>query len=459
MRNLDELLDKTLELSEMAYDEDARLGNNYFFLEELTDFPVLFNLDEKTLFVAFRGTNTKINSIKNIKNTIGNILTDIGTTDPLALGNYIKNYDEFKENISSFFLGLKAHEGFLKSLSKTYIPIRKTIDKYIDEVENLVITGHSAGGALAGLFYFLYNNDRRNNTDTIKISNVVTYGSPRFLYDEERNKELYYRNCPNLLRVFNVNDIVTYVPFNKPLIGYTGGVVDGFIHVGKPIPLDSNLENNSLNALTIQTVRSNVKNMLGITEENLDIEDFLENIKVTYEDKYLELLTQSLFESFKKVSLRDYLSTEEIAEVSKEYKKKADQLLNWDSKCEILKPLGIYDILLANPVGETEEQQSIAISAIGGSILGMNNISAKAHQFPYYRKYIDILKNREVTKRTNIAEKQENNKNDFIYPPITIDRKTILQRLEIEINKMVEAGLITGFIEQDDIMSGSLIEY
>ena len=459
MRNLDELFDKTLELSEMSYDEDSRLGTNYFFLEELSDFPVLFNKDEKTLFIAFRGTNTKINSIKNIKNTIANILTDIGTTDPFALGNYVKNYDEYKENIESFFLGLKAHEGFLKSLSKLYIPIRKVVDDYIDEVENLVVTGHSAGGALAGLFYYMYSNDRSNNRDTIKISNVVTYGSPRFLYDDKTNKELYYRNCPNLLRVFNVNDIVTYVPFNKPLVGYSGGVVDGFTHVGKPIPLDSNLEKNSLNALTIQAVRNNVKNMIGITEENLDIDDFLESIKVTYEDKYLELLTQSLFESFKKVSLRDYLSKEEIAEVSKEYKKKADQLSNWDSKCEILKPLGIYDILLANPVGETQEQQSIAISALGGSILGMNNISARAHQFPYYRKYIDILKEREVTKRTKITEKIENNKNDFFYPPLVIDKKTILQRLEIEIDKMVEAGLITGLIEQDDIMSGSLIEY
>ena len=457
-KNIDELFEKTLDLSEMAYDEDARLGNNYFFLEELSDFPVLFNLDGKSLYIAIRGTNTKINSLKNIKNTIGNILTDIGTTDPLALGNYIKNYDEYKENINSDFLKLKAHEGFLKSLSKIYLPVRKVVDEYIDEVENLYVTGHSAGGALAGLFYFMYNNDRRNNIKTIKISNVVTFGSPRFLYDEKSNIELYYKNCPNLLRVFNVNDIVTYIPFNKPLLGYKGGIVDGFIHLGKPIPLDSNLENSSLNALTIQAVRNNLKNVYAITED-IDVFDFLDSIKVTYEDKYLQLLTNCLLESFTKVYTSKELSSDEIEQISKDFKKKTDELSNWTSKSEILKPLGIYDILIANPVGETEEQQSIAISAIGGAILGMNNISAKAHQFPYYRKYIEILKEREVAKRSIFEEDKTIKKNDFIYPPIVINRKTILARLEEKVNKMVESGLITGLIADDDIKSGSLIEY
>jgi hypothetical protein len=34
-----------------------------------------------------------------------------------------------------------------------------------------------------------------------------------------------------------------------------------------------------------------------------------------------------------------------------------------------------------------------------------------------------------------------------------------MDRLEIEINKMVEEGLIVGLLEEEDIMSGSLIEY
>jgi len=456
--NIDELFDKTLELSEMAYDEDARLGDNYFFLDEDTDFPILFNLDESTLYIAIRGTNTKMDNLKNVKNTIGNILTDIGITDQFSLGNFLENYDEFKENVNSDFLKLKAHKGFLETLSKFYPEVRKTIEMYKDIVNNLVITGHSAGGALAGLFYYVYNNDRRNNKLTIKISNVVTYGSPRFLYNNKTNIDLYYKNCPNLLRVFNVNDIVTYIPFNKPLLGFTT-ITDGFTHVGKPIPLDSNLENNSLNAITIQTIRNNVKNMFGITEDNLDIMDFLDSIKVTYQDKYLQLLTASLFQSYKSVITREDLTKDELIQISKEFKTRAEQLENWDSKSEILKPLEIYDILIQNPIGETPEQQNIVISSLGGAILGMNNICAKAHQFPYYRKYINILKEREVTKRKNILEKTNNNKNDFYYPPLKVNELTLMDRLEIEINKMVEEGLIVGLIEEEDIMSGSLIEY
>ena len=144
LHNLDELYDITLNLSEKAYDPDSSIEKEYTFLEDTTDFPVLLYKDNNTLFVAFRGTNTDISTFESLGNSISNILTDIGTTDPLGLGNYLSYYDTFKFFIKGEYLGLKAHEGFIKVLDKIYFDLRKKIDDY--DCSDIILTGHSAGG-------------------------------------------------------------------------------------------------------------------------------------------------------------------------------------------------------------------------------------------------------------------------------------------------------------------------
>jgi len=59
---------------------------------------------------------------------------------------------------------------------------------------------------------FVYIHDITNKKDKIPVLYTVTFGSPRFLIDEEVNIRNYDETCPNVIRVFNTNDPIPYFP-------------------------------------------------------------------------------------------------------------------------------------------------------------------------------------------------------------------------------------------------------
>ena len=449
LHNLDELYDLTLDLSTKAYNPESSIEKGYTFLEDSEDFPVLLYKDNDTLFIAFRGTNTDISTFEAIGNTISNILTDIGTTDPLGVGNYLSYYDTFKFFIKGEYLQLKAHEGFIKVLDKIYFDLRQKIDTY--DCSKVILTGHSAGGALATLFYYLYENDRRYTDKTKPIKYVVSYGSPRVIYDFQENIDLYNKNCKNLTRIFNLGDIVSYAPFKNSLL-FTDNITSGFVHVGKPLCLDSNLSINSLNALTIMCARNNIKNIQPLLDEQ-EYFTSLETLQYLYTDKYLSLMTDCLFKSFETAITDEDVTPAQIEAYTLELKDKSEKIENYNGKCELLQPLGIADILKQNPIGETKEQEDTTIASIGGSILGMNKISVEAHALTKYRENLDLLINQEVAQRKPLEEEDKEIVFESSVKPVSTEDilDLLLEKIEIDI----ELGKIVGIT--NDAETGLII--
>ena len=426
-KNIDELYDITLELATSAYSPESALLKNYSFLEESTNFPVLFYKDLDTLYIAFRGTGTDISNFEALGNTISNILTDFATTDPTGLGNYINYYTNFQTVQGN----LKAHEGFLSTLAKIYLPLIQRIESY--SCKDLIITGHSAGGALSTLFYYLYQNDLKK---TKNIRYVVSYGSPRVIYNFQQNIELYEKNCKDLLRVFNLNDVVTYVPFKNNLL-FQDNITTGFIHVGKAVCLDSNIQINSLNAFTIECARNNINNIKPLVN--------LETYKLLYTDKYLDLMSRCLFEGYEKFITDEDVTPSILKAYTLNLNEKLSKLDNYNDKCDVLEPLGVSNILKNSPIGETPEQENITIASIGGAILGFNKISVEAHSLLKYRENITKLISQEIQTRKPIdMEDKEIIFADKVEP---VSTEEIIEKLFQKINEEVESGKIVGITE------------
>ena len=120
---------------------------------------------------------------------------------------------------------------------------------------------------MATLFYFAYVNDTQNPEKKLGVSNCVTWASPRFLQDTELNIRNYNKSCPNVIRVFNEMDIVPYLPFRRclnddwvisimeqifylqPAVKLSPVDICGYVHVGIPLNLDSNIAYNDINNL------------------------------------------------------------------------------------------------------------------------------------------------------------------------------------------------------------------
>ena len=213
--NIDELLRKTLTLSKLVYDDsligtetlynissvDSKIVDTTQYTREIEGVKILFNYEGGILYVAFRGS-------ANISNWLANAIDSFKPIREVRL---------FKEITDlSIENDIEVHEGFIDKLAAIYELVREEIDKFRNSA-SLVLTGHSLGGALASLFYFCYNSDQ-NKTDgkgsniKLKISHAITFGAPRFLINEKRFVDNYNARCPNLIRVFNYDDPIPYMP-------------------------------------------------------------------------------------------------------------------------------------------------------------------------------------------------------------------------------------------------------
>lgn len=456
----EELFQTTIELCELVYDPDTSLVKGYYFLKGYDEFPILFYSSGSTLYVTFRGTSNDMSSLSAVGNSISNIITDIGTTDPLGYANFVDYYDVWKKTIDSRYSKLKAHEGFLRALSRMYTAVYDEIEKYKGRVGSIIISGHSAGGALSALFYYLYQNDTRMDKQTLPIKHVVTYGSPRFLYNFPHNVDLYKESCPNLIRVFNITDIVPYLPFNKPLL-FNDNITTGFTHVGKAFCLDSNIDFNSLNALSINVIRKARKSLLEI----LPTDDLRRNTEFIHSDKFLNLLSNGMFLSFSQFYTEEETDEEKVVAYTKDLMEKCNELKSYGDKCDLLAPMSLTDLLKKSPIGETNEQENLTIAGVGGALLGFNKITIEAHSFPKYNENLNHLISKQRVERDTLEQvladdvdliEQENYYNTSLVP---VTPSTILDRLFNEIEGDILSGKIVGLIENDEVKSGSIIIY
>ncbi|KAG7446215.1 alpha/beta-hydrolase [Guyanagaster necrorhizus] len=133
-------------------------------------------------------------------------------TDPTQFESVLTDIDALQDNLDTdLFPGVSSdvyvHGGFRDAQASTASEILAEVQSLIESkgTDNLVVVGHSLGGALAeldGLFFAL-------NIPSASI-NVVTYGTPRV--GNLAFAELIDSETPNFKRINNKHDLIPILP-------------------------------------------------------------------------------------------------------------------------------------------------------------------------------------------------------------------------------------------------------
>ena len=139
---------------------------------------------------------------------------------------------------------MKVHKGFLyKYLLIRDLIVNKTHEILMNNnIEDIYISGHSSGGAIANIasldLYYLYPNIRIN---------TITFGSPKL--ENKAFIEEYNKNIINSIIIVNKNDIIQYLPL--PII---------YHHIHKQFILNDN--NKKKDILNNHNINSYIRNLI-----------------------------------------------------------------------------------------------------------------------------------------------------------------------------------------------------
>lgn len=163
------------------------------------------------------------------------IVTSVGRTAYLAFQGTTNVVDWFN-NLTVDLVGYKSgnwHSGFSRVATQTYKEIGGYVKQLLTsgECDDLVITGHSLGGALA----MVYSEMLLAENSSLKLKGLVTFGQPRvgnkLFLEEFLNRKISYQ------RFVNENDVVPDVP---PPLGMSDWHHSaGIVMTGTTISLDS----------------------------------------------------------------------------------------------------------------------------------------------------------------------------------------------------------------------------
>jgi hypothetical protein len=451
MEDLKLLLDSA-DLADEAYDPTINKEVGKTIIEG--NFPVLINKQGNTLFIAFRGTRASLyKPLESIKNMIVNC----SSSDFLGENTALSEFPTFNKYLSVDALKLTGHAGYMQQLNEYYTLIIDEIELYRGLITDIVVCGHSAGGGLGTLFYYIYNNDISIDKK-IPIKNTISFGAPRVIRDNDANIELYTKSCPDLLRVFNANDLVPYLPL-KNKSEYGGSLISGFTHVGTPVPLDTNIKVNNLNTLILQVIRGN-KSVYNQIIKNYSLDELRQNeiMGLITSDKYLGIMTQSLFTCYEKVGVKEGVTDDLILSYTQVLLEDTQALLDYSLKCSLAEPLGITEILLANNIYNSDTAENIGITGMISSLLGFSKINVKSHEMKTYIENIELLERFEIDRgfTPRIPESTK-----YYIPPVPVEPTTrkIFIDLVAEVLKDVDSGKIQGMIEIDESELPALIQY
>jgi len=444
--NTDELLEKSLFWSRKAYDDEAEQERNVYRIES-PDFPVLVHKDRRRLYIAFRGTDPM---------KMMNIITDLNTVfgDTLTSG-----YRQFEGKLYTDAQKVKFHSGFLKSLAGVYQQIIEKIGQYgRDALDEIVATGHSAGGALASIFTFIYNTDTTiiDIRDRLPIHKCITFASPRCLINTDDAHDIYTKYCPNVTRVWLTEDLITYLPLHDKL-AYKDPDPDfddeqdsiyGFIHVGTSFCLDGNRVRNNLNVYMtneIQKSRDVVNDMLGMS----DTQQVQELLQLTTSPEFMTYLFTGAIQCAKAIQCKR-VSEYDIRAMAKNVQTNTKKLTTYAQKCGVLEPLNLADYLQTLPLGEDSvDKQDYSLAYAGYYAVTENIKLFTHHDLDTYEERLAFLISRQISIGDNITDpiRQENT-----------ERGQTVNDLREDTTESVTQPYVLGIYE-GEYTSGDLIEF
>ena len=454
IRNVDELVQRCLELCKLSYRDKENFGQGYSWIRDDIDFPVLFHETNRRLFITFRGTQTWQNALTDLD------LTSVGTpetpqeVEQLKEANFLYTFDNLNRHLTTQFSTIEMHQGFLKSLNDMYENVIQKMNTYT--VDEVIFTGHSAGGALASMMYYVYQNDTRFGK--LNVGNCVPFASPRFLF--ENYLDLYNINCPEVIRVWNLYDPVPYVPLHQPLIGVST-IVDGYAHVGKSLCLNGKGTHNNPNRFIYNILKNGQASLPQIMKlQKMGKTNAL--IDFMLDPRYESALFDTTIRCLQNVSVKNNVSKQAIASVVANLNRDMEKIQEYQAKCMLAQPFGIAEILQEEKLGESEEQQNWGIiSRVLMSMLANQSFS-KEHDLEVYDELLQALKVVEIEQRKTLFESASMQAEDVNVQSNSAEtvgnEERFVQDLQTRVQMVVPEPL--GMIEIDaENYIGQVVEY
>ena len=440
--NTDELLEKSLFWSKKAYDNEAPDERNVFLIESV-DFPALVHKDRDRLYVAFRGTDPM---------KMMNVLTDLNTSYGRTFPN---DYRQFEDKLFTDARKVRFHAGFLAAIAKVYQQIIGRIELYDrGSIKEIVVTGHSAGGALASIFTFLYNTDTSINDirAQLPIHKCITFASPRCLINSEGGHDIYTKYCPDVTRIWLTEDLVTYLPLHDELVipdPEQGEYMPfGFIHVGRSFCLDGNRVRNNLNVYmtnAVQKSRDVVQDLLGMSDRT----QVNELLQLTTSAEFMSYLFTGTIECAKTTQCKD-LSEFDVRSLAANVQANAKELNTYGQKCGLLEPLNLTKYTLSLPYGEDSvDVQNYTMPYVAYMVAKENVKLFHHHNLDTYEERLGFLISRQI------------NTGDVITDPIAqvdTERGETVNELREEAKESVTQPYVLGIYE-GDYTSGDMVEF
>jgi hypothetical protein len=454
--NTDELLERALWMSRRAYDPQAYKDVNTIQIETPHFAPIIHH-DNRRAFVAFRGTSPT---------SLIEWLTDVtltgGQTETTQNPNAPEDFPVWADKLHTRARLVRFHSGFLNELSKVYQRLLEHISNLKNQVSELIICGHSAGGALASIFTFLYNADVTVATNygvKIPIKKCITFASPRCLINTDEGHAIYSEVCPDVTRVWLSEDLITYLPLHDQLV-YKDPAISifappyGFVHVGVSFCMDGNRIRNNINVYmtdAVQTSRDVLGDLLKMHGD--DVETVNRLLTLTTSGEFLAYLLTGVIECAKVTQCKN-INRDDMRAMALNVQKHASQLSTYAQKCDILKPFSVSEYLQTLPYGKDDQDTQVYTTAYASFVFVAQNIKTQftgnsAHSASAYEERLHFLISRQINTRENITDpiRQANT-----------ERGNTLNTLQDDKKAVVDAVHVIGIYE-GDFITGDMVEF
>ena len=257
---------------------------------------------------------------------------------------------------------------------------------------------------MAQLFTYVYNNSIIPNK--IPIKHMITYGQPRILFNKPEYIRMFESSVQSYHRVWNTLDPVPYLPFKKQVILDSimdSNILSGYTHVGNSFNISGNIINNDINLILYEIIKGN-KDKIEMLLENKDLLVHSKLLKFMLSEKYLDLLLYGFYKCLESVEVKEEITEEQLNFITMELQKDTNKLLTYAEKCELVKPFGLKELMLMNPIGDDIDEENFSIECIAGCSIASNKITIEAHKLSYYHDHIDKLIARQIDEKKPLFE-------------------------------------------------------